>query len=195
MHTAFVCSLIGLKLSGQVEYRFSQNSLVYDSRNQLAEYAVRNEFDRVLWLDSDMTFPRDLFEQFHKDLNGGIDVVCGLFTSRKPPIKPIVYQRIDPNGRLGPEAIMMKTIPENQIFQVGGVGFGAVMMNTSVLKSVMKTYGFMFSPILGMGEDLSFSHRCNQLGIKMYCDSRIKCGHVGMIEYSYQDTKTVEVEK
>lgn len=193
VHSVFTACLVGLRLTGETEFRFSQNSLVYDSRNKLAEYAVRNKFDRVLWLDSDMTFPSDLLILLGKDLED-YDMVSAVYTTRKTPIVPVIYQKIDPVGRLGPEAVPFKVIPDG-IFEIAGCGFGAVMMKTSVLAAVMKTYGYMFSPIIGMGEDLSFCHRVNQLKIKMYCDGSIKCGHVGMTEYKASDLPLIEVEK
>ena len=59
MHTQFVCSLLSMPMFEQTEIAFGANSLIYDTRNQFAEKAIKNGFDRVLWLDSDMTFPRD----------------------------------------------------------------------------------------------------------------------------------------
>ena len=38
----------------------------------------------------------------------------------------------------------------------------------------------MYYLLLGFGEDLSFCIRAQELGRKIYCDSRIKMGHVGL---------------
>lgn len=186
VHAAFCRSLVGMRPVGDaVEYRFSQNSLVYDSRNQIAEYAIKNQFDRVLWLDSDMTFQPDLMARLSDDLDGGREMVSALYTTRKTNIKPCIYKQITPSGRLGiPEAHSFTDYPADTVFEVAGCGFGAVMMETALLHDVMKQYGYMFSPIIGMGEDLSFCFRVTSLGRKMFCDSRIKCGHIGQIEYN-----------
>ncbi len=48
------------------------------------------------------------------------------------------------------------------------------------------------SPMLGFGEDIRFCWRVKQLGVPMYCDSRIKVGHVGLCtitEEIYQNTR------
>lgn len=186
VHTAFCRSLVGLRPVGDaVEFRFSQNSLVYDSRNQIALYAIRKKFDRVLWLDSDMTFQPDLLIRLNDDLDSGLGMVSGLYTTRKPKIHPCIFKSIRPSGRLGlPEAPAYEDYPKDDIFEVAGCGFGAVMMDTEVLNEVMKQYGYMFSPIVGMGEDLSFCFRVSSLGRKMYCDSRVKLGHIGQMEFT-----------
>ena len=95
MHTQFVSSLVGLKLGDDYEVRFGASSLVYDTRNQLLVYALENDFDRVLWVDSDMTFTPDVLAYLEQDMDEGFDVVCGLCFKRKPPFTPVVFKRCD----------------------------------------------------------------------------------------------------
>ena len=52
-------------------------------------------------------------------------------------------------------------------------------MKTSVLFDVMAIHGDLFSPINGLGEDLSFCHRARSIGYKIYVDPEIKLGHCG----------------
>ena len=51
------------------ELAIASCSLVYESRHTLAEKAVNDGFDRVLWLDADMTCEPDLLERFAADLD------------------------------------------------------------------------------------------------------------------------------
>lgn len=187
VHAAFCRSLVGLRLvADEVEFRFSQNSLIYDSRNQIAEYAIKNGFDFVLWLDSDMVFQADMLDRMYQDINFyGIDFICGLYTTRKKKISPCIYTDIKPYGKRGlPEAPAFFDYPKDTVFEIAGCGFGAVFMKTTLLKDVMEQFGYMFSPVVGMGEDLSFCYRASALGHKMYCDSGIKLGHMGQWEFS-----------
>ena len=46
-------------------------------------------------------------------------------------------------------------------------------------KEMVELYGAPFYPLMGMGEDTTFCFRAGQAGFKMYCDSRIKIGHIG----------------
>ena len=41
--------------------------------------------------------------------------------------------------------------------------------------------------MLGFGEDLAFCLRVKDLGKKVYCDSRIKVGHIGYKTFGEDD--------
>lgn len=183
VQTQFVRSLVGMRTSGQVQYAFSQASLVYDGRNMLASMAIDGGWDRVLWLDSDMSFEADLFEKLSADLDEGRSCVSGLYFSRKRPVRPIIYRDVglDRSGDEPiPRAQNYEDWPKGQIFPVAACGFGAVMMKTEMLRKVRERFKLPFSPVLGFGEDLSFCMRCTELGETIWCDSRIRLGHVGV---------------
>ena len=187
LSTDFCRSCVGLQLSGEVQWTFSQGSLVYDGRNLLAEAAISGGFDRVLWLDSDMVFDPYLFLRLSEHLDLGKEMVSGLYVSRKAPIHPVIYKSIrrDPleNGFL-PVAEAYSDYPRDSLFPVAGCGFGAVMMTTELLRRLQAAYGLPFTPLPGFGEDLSFCLRVQELGEEMWCDSSIKLGHAGMAIYT-----------
>ena len=184
MHTDFVISLTGLRHDGNVKFVYCASSLVYDSRNSLARRAIIENYDRVLWLDSDMKFDTDLLQKLSADLDQGLDMVSGLYITRKPPIKPCIFEKvgydhIEDSMEVKPFAKSYYEYPKNQLFEIEACGFGAVLMNTSLMKEVEQNYGLPFAPVIGFGEDISFCLRVKELGKKMYCDSRVKVGHVG----------------
>ena len=88
LSTDFCRSCVGLQLSGEVQWTFSQSSLVYDGRNLLADAAISGGFDRVLWLDSDMVFDPYLFLRLSEHLDLGREMISGLYISRKQPMRP-----------------------------------------------------------------------------------------------------------
>ena len=182
--TPFVRSLVGMRTSGEVEYAFTDSSLVYDARNSLAMKAVNEGFDRVLWLDTDMQFDRDLFERLSAHLDNGLDFVTGLYFTRRPPeIHPVIYEALlvaeDDNGQKTPKAYCMNEYPKDSLFEVAATGFGVCMMTTKLLKEVGEKYGLPFSPVMGFGEDFSFCMRVTDMGGHIWCDSSIKAGHIG----------------
>ena len=184
VHTDFMRSCLGMKTSGEIQWTFAQASLVYDGRNTLANVAVNNGFDRILWLDSDMMFEPDLFERLSADLEEGREIVSALYFSRKPPIKPVAYKTCQINAAGVPEAISYRDFPQGEIFPVAACGFGAVMMTTDLMRRVQDKFGLPFSPAMGFGEDLSFCMRATQIGETIWCDSRIRPGHVGTCVYN-----------
>lgn len=194
--TQFAMSLSGLQKTGEVKQVYSVSSLIYDARNSLARQAIAEKFDRVLWLDSDMVFSPDLFNRLSNALDDGRDMVSGIYFTRKPPIKPVIfseagYEHVEGAREVKPVAETMYDYPEG-IFEVAAVGFGGVMMNVSLLKEVEEKYGLPFAPMLGFGEDISFCLRVRDLGKKIWCDSSIKMGHVGfriITEETYRESR------
>ena len=187
--TLFVSAMLQLQKVGEVEISFTMSSLIYDARNNLAERAVKNGFERILWLDSDMTFEPDLMQRLSARLDEGYEYVSGLYMTRKAPIQPVVYREVGINTELGyglPYAQSFMDYPDG-IFEVAGTGFGGCMMTTALVKEVADNFGLPFSPILGFGEDLSFCQKVQQLGKKVYCDSTIKMGHVGYSVFTEKD--------
>lgn len=195
VNTEFFQSMLSItKPDGiALKYCISRSSLIYDARNQLAQSAIDMGAERILWLDSDMLFPPDIIKQLSADLDEGRDFVTALCFTRKNPIKPVIYDSTgytQDGNRLTPYANPYFNYPKNDIFTIAGSGFGAVMITTKLLEDVYETYGAPFAPQPGFGEDLSFCRRCEEMGVEMWCDSRVKVGHVGytiVTEESYEN--------
>ena len=195
VHTDFVRCLIGMRIEGQVQFSFSKSSLIYDARDKLADIAIDDGFDRVLWLDSDMVFAPDLWQRLNADLDEGREFVTGLYFTRKVPVKPVVYKtlKIEREGEfLKPVAEHFDDYPEAEIFPVAGCGFGAVMMTADLLRRIRERCGLPFLPGAGLGEDLAFCMRARELGTEIWCDSRVKLGHVGSVVYDEETYRAVQ---
>lgn len=180
IETSFVECLMKMRIVGEAEIRFLKGSLVYDARNQIMEYAMeKGGFDYVMWLDSDMTFEPDLMERMMASI-GDRMMLTALCFGRRPPFRPCIYNRLDVEQKgVGVEPIAENwyDYPRNSIFQVEGCGFACVLQKMDMLEA-MSIYGIPFFPIAGLGEDLAFCWRAKQLEIGIWCDSRIKIGHL-----------------
>ena len=187
VHTEFLRALMGLEISGEIQYTFAQGSLIYDARNQLAGVAIDGGFDRVLWLDSDMIPAPDMFRRLSEHLDQGKEFVTGLYFTRKSPIRPVIYRdlRMEHEERAFPVPIAdwFDDYARDSLFPVKACGFGCVMTTTDLLRRVQQKHGLPFSPVMGWGEDLSFCLRAADVGATLWCDSSIKLGHVGMAVY------------
>ena len=187
VHTAFFASYSHMRKVGDTMLSCCQNSLIYDARNRLGKSALETGADRILWLDSDMVLPVDLMERLSEDLGNGCECVSSLYFKRVPPHEPVAYKTLQRNetadGGVEIEVESVKEWPADQLFEVEGIGFGACMMTTDLYRRVYEEYGLPFSPLLGLGEDLSFCARAQKLGAKLYCDSRVKPRHIGMMAF------------
>ena len=180
VHTLFFTSMLKLKKPEGTEVAVSSSSLIYDARHVLAHKAIKDGFDRVLWLDSDMHFEPDLLERLAADLDQGMEFVTALYFTRKNPVRPCVYEICHnvPNahGKMEPTAKSFKEIP-NGLFEIEGCGFGADMMTVDLIR---RTGELPFFPKGGYGEDFTFCRKARDAGAKLYCDGRIKVDHVGV---------------
>lgn len=181
--TSSLCNLLLYNHDDEVCVEFGVSSLIYDTRNMLIEKAINEKFDRVLWLDSDMVFEPEILRILNADLEQ-FDIVSGLYFKRVKPITPVVYKRCEierlEDNKLKPVSEPYNEYPQNCIFEIAACGFGCVAMNVSALESIVEAYGKMlFSPVTGFGEDMSFCMRARSAGVKLWCDPRIKLGHIG----------------
>ena len=185
VYTDFMQSMLALE-KPDAQLMIQTNSLIYDARNNIAWAAIQNGFDRVLWIDSDMQFPADLLIRLNEDMDtNGLDCVAGYFTSRSDDQKPCIYKDIHwevDDGRVKTSADPV-TECHDGLFEVAGVGFGAVLIKTEMLKAVCDAFGPPFQPLPFLGEDLAFCWRAGQLKRRMWCDGRIQIGHIGTHVY------------
>lgn len=192
MPVPFVRSLLFLNKGAEDRVIMASSSLVYDSRNLLLAKAIYYGFDRIMWLDSDMDVPTFTMDMLHEDIDAGCEIVSGLYFKRKPPFTPVVYKtcrlKEDENGAKIPSADCYTDYPKDQLFECEAFGFGCVMMTVDAAKRINSELGVMpFMPTGGFGEDMSFCMRARHIGIKLWCDSRLKCGHVGYKTFDETD--------
>ena len=174
--------LENLRRVGECETAFIVRMQVDMARNTLAKQALEKGCDRILWLDSDMTFEPDFMERLEDDLEQGYDVVTGLYFKRTFPLEPVIYKGIqvgDGEGETRAETYW--DYPQDQLFDIAGCGFGGVLMKTEVLPDLKEP---PFQPFLHLSEDLSFCVRMLENKRKIGCDSRVKMGHMGTIVFS-----------
>ena len=190
VHESFMSSLLELIKPGETVYSCVKNTLVYQARNRIAAEAKKDGFDRIMWFDSDVTFPQDTMIRLIEDMDStGADIVSGLYFLRKPNTKPVVFDNVVWNLNAETKivdagATYFEDYPKNSLFECGGIGFGCVMTTVDIIDKVGERFGTPFTPLVGLGEDLSFCWRAAQCGGKIMCDSRIKCGHIGQVEFN-----------
>lgn len=180
VHVDFMKSLLALTEAIECPHEISIQSgtLVYMAREKLANKAINEGFDFVLWLDSDMVFQPTLLEdlQFSRK-----DFITGVYQARRPGFTSCIFEKIDLDSFRSVERY------PSDIFRVEGCGFGCVLIKTEILKHVMQTYKTCFMPIKGYGEDIAFCLRARDLGYKLYCDPHVVCGHIGHVTIFPED--------
>ena len=187
IHARFAESLMNLDKPAGTGFAMITNTLIYTARNLIAYEAVKAGFDQVLWLDSDMIIPSDALIRLSDDMNDGRELVSALYFTRKDPFVPCIHSditwEVKSDGWVNTSGDIYKEYPRDQVFEIAGCGFGCVMTSTGLLKRMIDKYGAPFFPLMGMGEDTAFCFRVKQDNIKMFCDARVKAGHIGSKVY------------
>ena len=191
VHAKFTWSLMELDKPANTAFTMITNTLIYSARNSIAQNAVKYGFDRVMWFDSDMTFAPDTMIRLAEDMDQGYEFVSGIYFARQEPMRPIIHKtvnwKVKDDGWIDSSAELYHDYPKDSLFEIAACGFGCCMTSVPLLKRMCDKYGAPFYPLMGMGEDTTFCFRATQDGEKIYCDSRIKAGHVGQYTYEEKD--------
>jgi len=184
------------RFEARSNYRFfsgtTQRLMVQYARETMADEALKAEMDYVLWIDDDMIVPKDIFEQLIKT---DAELVAPLCFTRRWPHYPVIYKT--KKYETEDKKIMIKNesvldYPENSLAEVDSVGFGVVLMKTSVLKKIKRPWFFVNQAI---GEDILFCVKLKEEmpEAKILVDTSIKIGHLGdpevCDEAKYKETR------
>lgn len=182
----FFGSVVTLANNGNASMAIESGSLVYNARNRLVARALDSEpaADYIFFLDSDMVFPRTAMLQLLQDaVENDLDCVTGLCFRRTMPTKPTIGKSLvweQKDTEIISEAEDYLDYPKDQLFSVACCGMACTLIKTSAILDVINMRRMSpFQPLPALGEDYSFCFFLNKLGKKIYCDSRVKCGHVG----------------
>lgn len=175
--TKTVGSLLMTAQKGYIEPLLAEGSLIYDSRDYIAHFAVENDYDYVLYADSDMIFTREDVERLlaHK-----VGICSGLYVTRRGENKNVAYTKVIKRRRFPYRAPKLINDTETSGFgHISACGFGFVLIKTSVLKTMFKYYKSLFEPFKGVGEDIAFCLRARRCGFYTFVDRDVKIGHIG----------------
>lgn len=166
-----------------------RGSIIHDSREDLANQALDREATHLLWLDSDMSFPEDLF---HRLLEHDLDAVACNYVQR---IIPAHSNARDTNG------VELLTYEDSSgLEEAQSAGYGACLIKTDVLKRMSRPWfdtvwfhkektGKIHWPDRYdlLGEDVFFFKKLKaELGVSLYIDHDLshQIGHMGDFEYT-----------
>jgi len=180
--TKTVISLLQTAQKGVVEPLIIEGSLVYTARDTIAHAAVDNDYDYVLYADSDMIFTGDDLKKLYDHQVG---ICSGLYVKRHGENENVAYSKVI-TRRAFPYR-KPELIPDGKttgFSEIAACGFGFCLIKTSVIKTMFKYYKSLFEPFKGVGEDIAFCIRAKRIGYKTFIDRDVKLGHIGQKIYT-----------
>lgn len=148
----------------------AKSSIVAEARNRCVELAREHRADHLLFLDSDMVFPRTTLRRL---LAHERDIVGATYPKRVAPHPPLgaVLEggRIEAGGR----RVEMRHLPT-----------GCLLVRMSVFEALgAPAFRFSVDPGTGsiVGEDYDFCDRARTAGYAVWCDPELslELGHIG----------------
>lgn len=161
------------------QYFFGYN--IAQIRNLIAHYSVTNNYDYVLWVDSDIVLPA---HTLIKMLSSGKDIVSGAYIQRIPGEKNLELYDF---GSEGTKRLTMQKLNASLFLKIAGCGFGCVLTSTKVLKAI-KYPQFEYHNAIDhnntLSEDVDFCLKARAAGYEIYVDTTIRCNHIGNTVFS-----------
>lgn len=158
---------------------YSFGTLICDQRIELAEKAIAFGATHILWLDSDMRFPKDALQHL---LRHDKAIVGANYSERNLPPQFTAKKRIKPEKRL-------ITYDDSEgLEQVEAIAFGCVLTKVEIFKKLPQPWFEI--PWAGkgfQGEDVSFCKKATLAGYDVLVDHDLSkyVRHIGTMEFTH----------
>lgn len=189
-----------LLLNGYQVFKYYHCSDLVRARSLLATQAIENEYQEIIWIDSDTRFDPSSIEKLRSH---GLPFVCGISPLKSKAggfsVTPIERaQKIEIGQRGGLIEVqscgMAFTYTDSEMYGRIKEVFGLPRCRVSG-KRESSFIPYFFPDILEkddgevvyLGEDASFCNRARQCGYKIYVDTSIRLGHIGSYSYEAED--------
>jgi hypothetical protein len=147
---------------------------ILNGRKYIREYALKNDYDFLLFVDSDVMLPARALEYL---LKTGTDVVAGAYLNvfvidGKKVIAPVLFKDIG-GGQC--QLLTYEGAAVSKVFQIGAAGLGCTLISRKVLQAVdFRT----FNNSQTGGEDMAFFVDARAKGFKTVANTYVKCLHL-----------------
>lgn len=173
------------------------------ARSQLVSDALRQGFEEIFWVDSDISFKIEDFERLRTH---DLPIVCGLYPKKlkEGGLAAILPDDLD----------VLVFGASGGLVEIRWAGTGFLYTKRCVYEDIKtklnlpdcaiglkETITPYFMPFvipgpsvngsepswLYLGDDTSFCERARQVGYKVYADTTIRLDHIGKYRYSWED--------
>lgn len=175
-----------------VTFEFMRGYDTASARNNIADRALDVGVDFVMMVDSDVTVPRDALLNLY---GHGVDVCMGYYMHRAKNTNATtehtnVCKLADEDGNrfFGYPAESQMTGDElrelrdkgEYLLEIHGGGMGCILINTRVfIEAPYPWFDWVNYDDRGLlSEDLFFCETMHNEGTPIYCDTRVRCGHL-----------------
>ena len=171
-------------------------SAIDQARNTMAYDALKDGFEKLLWIDADIGFePEDVDLLFSHD----VPFVCGLYAKRGgralachvlPGTKELVFGedggRVEilyaAGGFVLVDAAVYHRIRDELALPTCNAQFGNPVVPYHLPMIAETEAGAWY-----LAEDYAFCERARKVGVQIWADTRIRLRHIGRYAYQWED--------
>jgi len=164
----------------QIGIYTSLGTLIIDQRCNLAKEAMKEHADYILWIDSDMRFPKDGLLRL---LAHNRPIVAANYVTRSIPVEPISF------NFTGKAWERQHTFEHSTgLQQVTGTGMGFMLTSTRVFSELEEPYFHIAYSTVNKtfhGEDMFFCQKAAEKGFPTMIDHDLskEIKHIGSFEF------------
>ncbi len=185
-----------LERRGYPVWRVHGYSAIDAARNQLANDALAQGFDELMWIDADIVFDPDDVEELRRH---DLPLVCGLYP--KQSCRQFACSFLPPTRQ-----VLLGT--RGDLIEILYCGFGFVLTRRVLYETMQRQLELptcnqrfqtplvpYFTPLIAgegeqawlLSEDYSFCERARRCGFRVMADTTLRLWHVGPYRYGWED--------
>lgn len=160
----------------------SKGTLIVNQRQDLVLQAINDGCSHILFLDSDMRFPKDTLDRL---LAHNKPIVAGSYATRRLPCKTVAFEN-DHNWDC-----VYTTPDKTGLESVAAVGMGCMLIRLDIFATMNLPYfmiGYSPNSQQFTGEDIFFCRKARATGFDVLIDHDLsrELGHVGELEFRHE---------
>ena len=186
LHSKFaycLAELVARLVKDNVTYQlfFQNGSVLPEQRHLLAKLALAANCEQILWLDSDMSFPSNIYQLLAKHNK---DVVACYYSTRSEPFRSVAF--LDNRD-------MTKTLlAKSGMHIVNSVGMGIMLTSIDVFKKIPApwfSFRYLSAYDAYLGEDIVFCELLKEYDYDVFVDADASnyCSHLANLEIKIGD--------
>jgi hypothetical protein len=193
---ANLCTYTAAQLPEGVSFGLNlvPGTYVHSARQQLIGKLIADGCTHILWLDTDMRFPKDsLFRLLEHDL----PMVGINYSTRGHPASFVAIKTVGTDEIIGCKLVTDEN--SEGIEEVDAIGFGMVLMKVATLRNMPKDVPWFWFDWLPkrkqmIGEDVYFCSLYRKAGNSIHADHDLsrQCAHIGSYEYTLEDVRATK---
>lgn len=189
----FSVGTLGMEEIADLGMTFCEGTYIVDQRNQLVQEALTAGATHLLWLDTDMRFPKDILLRL---LHRNRPIVGVNYATRAIPVHPTAAKHTG----LGEEPAewLYNHEDETGLAPVESVGFGAVLVQAKVYRDLSFPWfnAHYDERMTWIGEDTYFCSKARAAGYDVMVDLDLSeiIRHIGDFEYELAHARAITQE-